>query len=456
MIVSTQKSTIMFNDIPVPERAAVHSAGSDKSWTPTSWMTKKIIIQEVQYRDPKALHDVCNTIANLPPLITPEEIEAARSQFAAAALGKAFVLQGGDCAESFNDVRPHIVNQKVRLLEEQSHILAHGLNRSVATVGRIAGQYAKPRSSLWETLPDGTEVPTFRGHNVNGSEISERQPDPHRLLLGYFHSQATLNLMRGPDALSTPPMASFPATPADGEEGAAMRPNAGTIYTSHEALHLPLESASTEGRYNTSAAFIWIGERTRQLDGGHVEYVRGLRNPIGIKIGPSMTGETLVELLDRICPNAHDDEHIGRITIITRLGADKVESVLPPLIQAVRKSGHRPLWMCDPCHGNTCSANSGHKTRHVSRILQEATTCYRVHKENSSTLGGLHLEQTGEFVTECVDGSEMGSEEKLGTNYRSLCDPRLSYLQGLTVVREFVDFAQHIDAKYQTAADNGI
>ncbi|KDB27511.1 hypothetical protein H109_00672 [Trichophyton interdigitale MR816] len=456
MIASTQKSTIMFDNTAAREKTTVHSSKSSDSWTPTSWTTKKTIIQEVQYKDPKVLQDVCNTIANLPPLITPEEIEAARSQFAEAALGRAFVLQGGDCAESFQDVRPHIVNQKVRLLEEQSHILSQGLNRPVATVGRIAGQYAKPRSSLWETLPDGTEVPTFRGHNVNGPELSERQPDPHRLLLGYFHSQATLNLMRGPDALSTPPMGSFPSTPADGEEGATKRANGGTIYTSHEALHLPLESASTDGRYNTSASFIWIGERTRQLDGGHVEYVRGLRNPIGIKVGPTMTGKTLVELLNCICPNVQDEDHIGRITIITRFGADKVETVLPPLIQAVHKSGHRPLWMCDPCHGNTSTARSGHKTRHISSILREATTCYRVHRENGSALGGLHLEQTGEFVTECVDGSDMGSEENLGMNYRSLCDPRLSYLQGLTVVRGFVDFAQHIDAKYQAAAGNGI
>ncbi|OAL70555.1 class II DAHP synthetase [Trichophyton violaceum] len=432
MIASTQKSAIMFGNTAAKEKVMVHSPRSNDSWSPTSWTTKNTIIQEVQYKDPKVLQDVCNTIANLPPLITPEEIEAARSQFAEAALGKSFVLQGGDCAESFHDVRPHIVNQKIRLLEEQSHILSQGLNRPVATVGRIAG------------------------HNVNGPELSERQPDPHRLLLGYFHSQATLNLMRGPDALSTPPMGLFPSTPAGGEEGVTKRANGGTIYTSHEALHLPLESSSTDGRYNTSASFIWIGERTRQLDGGHVEYVRGLRNPMGIKVGPTMTGETLVELLNCICPNAQDQDHIGRITIITRFGADKVETVLPPLIQAVHKSGHRPLWMCDPCHGNTCTASSGHKTRHISSILREATTYYRVHRENGSTLGGLHLEKTGEFVTECVDGSDMGSEEKLGTNYRSLCDPRLSYLQGLTVVRGFVDFAQHIDAKYQAAAGNSI
>ncbi|EGE04393.1 class II DAHP synthetase family protein [Trichophyton equinum CBS 127.97] len=306
MIASTQKSTIMFDNTAAREKAS------------------KTIIQEVQYKDPKVLQDVCNTIANLPPLITPEELEAARSQFAEAALGRAFVLQGGDCAESFQDVRPHIVNQKVRLLEEQ-----------------------------------------------------------------FIHrTRPFICLLKAPQL------------------------TAGTTPLPH------------------------LFGSARGLD----------------SLTVAMSNTTPEQHL----PNVQDEDHIGRITIITRFGADKVETVLPPLIQAVHKSGHRLLWMCDPCHGNTSTASSGHKTRHISSILREATTCYRVHREHGSALGGLHLEQTGEFVTECVDGSDMGSEENLGMNYRSLCDPRLSYLQGLTVVRGFVDFAQHIDAKYQAAAGNGI
>ncbi|OOQ88282.1 phospho-2-dehydro-3-deoxyheptonate aldolase [Penicillium brasilianum] len=415
------------------------------SWSPQSWTKMPYVAQAVEYSDPMALYEVCNTIASLPPLVSPAKIEIARSYFAAAAQGRAFIVQGGDCAESFNDVRPHIIHQKVRLLQEQSRMLAQCLNLPVITVGRIAGQYAKPRSNPWEVLPDGTKIHAFRGHNVNGPSLGERRPDPHRLLLGYFHSRATLDLMKEGQLPATPPTPG-PSTPGidemlSGKPIDSFDGPQGAIFTSHEALHLPFESAVTHGRYNTSASFVWIGERTRQLNGGHVEYVRGLRNPIGVKIGPTMDGSTLVELLDILCPNPGNDDNIGRITIITRFGADNVEKVLPSLIRAVKETGHRPVWMCDPCHGNTQTTTCGVKTRHVDRILKELTRTWQIHCENESILGGLHLEQTGEFVTECLDSTKQGSSERgLALNYRSLCDPRLSHFQALNVVNSFADF----------------
>jgi 3-deoxy-7-phosphoheptulonate synthase len=422
-------------------------------WTSQSWKKIATIAQNVEYEDMTALDEVCNTIASLPPLVSPAKIEIARTQFAAAAQGRAFIVQGGDCAENFDDVRPHIINQKVSLLQEQSRMVAQGLNLPVVTVGRIAGQYAKPRSNPWETLPDGTKIHAFRGHSVNGVGLGERRPEPQRLLLAYFHARATLDLMKGgrlpPTPLSPDPSTpdlSVPdtgdallqkmATPFEGPEQ--------TIFTSHEALHLPFESAVTHGRYNTSASFVWIGERSRHLDGAHVEYVRGLRNPIGVKVGPAMDGPSLVGLLDALCPDPGNKDSIGRVTIITRLGADHVEKVLPSLIEAVKKTNHCPVWMCDPCHGNTRTTTEGVKTRQVDRILEELKKTYQTHWVNNSTLGGLHLEQTGEFVTECLDDTDLESEKKLGLNYRSLCDPRLSNIQALKVVRDFVDFVHEL------------
>ncbi|KAF2638894.1 DAHP synthetase [Massarina eburnea CBS 473.64] len=248
--------------------------------------------------------------------------------------------------------------------------------------------------------------------------------------------------MKGGQLPATPPTPG-PSTPGMGDTllEETVGPFDGperAIFTSHEALHLPFESAVTHGRYNTSASFVWIGERSRQLDGAHIEYVRGLRNPIGVKVGPTMDGPTLVGLLDILCPDPGDKDNMGRVTVITRMGADRVEKVLPSLIQAVKQTQHCPVWMCDPCHGNTQTTTNGIKTRHVDRILEELTRTYQTHVSNDSTLGGLHLEQTGEFVTECLDDAEPASEQKLGLHYRSLCDPRLSNVQALKVVRFFV------------------
>ncbi|OJJ78517.1 class II DAHP synthetase family protein [Aspergillus glaucus CBS 516.65] len=419
-------------------------------WTPQSWRKCPIIAQDIDYKNPKAHDDVCNTIASLPPLVSPIKIELARQHFAAAALGQAFIFQGGDCAESFQDVRPSVVQQKVKLLHEQSHLISDMLQLPVLTVGRIAGQYAKPRSAPTETLPNGSQVYSFRGENVNGMHVHDRDPDPNRLLLGYFYARATLDLMESCPSLPGPPSG---AMVPDRDLLAndllqELGQRKGPIFTSHEALHLPYESALTRGRYNTSATFIWIGERTRQLTGPHIEYIRGVRNPIGVKIGPSMQPQELTELLDSLLdPRDAAGTQAGRVTLITRLGTDRVDTVLPALIDAVRKAGHRPVWMCDPCHGNTKSTPSGTKTRCVDTIVREILQTYHVHQVHGSFLGGLHLEQTGEFVTECVDSWDTYSEEELTHNYRTLCDPRLSYMQALTVVRSFLDHVRPLKSK---------
>ncbi|KAL3462223.1 hypothetical protein BJX64DRAFT_288554 [Aspergillus heterothallicus] len=381
-------------------------------WSLESWRDKPAA-QAVEYDDPATLQKVCDTLKHLPPLVSVEEIEAARLQYYDAAVGKSFIIQGGDCAESFLDVQYDIIRRKVELLHEQSRILEGGLNKPIIRVGRIAGQYAKPRSNPLERLPSGDVVHAFRGHNVNSENENDRVPDPTRLLSGYFHAAVAHNTIRH---LPTP-----------------------TIYTSHEALHLPYEASLSREDYNLSATTIWLGERTRQPDGAHVEYARGLRNPVGVKVGPSATAEEIVAILDVLSP---DRVPAGKITLITRLGQKRVRSVLPALIRAVQLSGHAPVWMSDPCHGNTWTTTNGLKTRRVSDILHELKETYAVHRELGSHLGGIHLEQTGDAVTECLDNIHVTDSGDLEEAYTSLCDPRLSVHQALYVVREFADFAK--------------
>lgn len=444
-----------FSDAPKQSKPS-KSIGN---WTPQSWLSKPINAQTVVYEDPKALLEICKTIASLPPLVSPIKIEIARSQFRAAALRKAFIIQGGDCAESFLDVQLDLVKRKIQLLQQQSEILSDGLNLPIVKVGRIAGQYSKPRSSPFELLPNGTKVHAFRGHNINGPGIHERLPDPQRLLRGYLYSRATLDLIKRCQAsMASTSLASTQSELATIPPSANLSPyqpypsmslnfnedGNGAIFTSHEALHLPLETSMTHNNYNTSAAFVWVGERTRQLNGAHLEYIRGLRNPIGIKIGSGMTGPELVKILDVICPDPKNNDCIGSVTIITRLGVDNVDRVLPALIKAVKDSGHKPVWMCDPCHGNT-QVVSDIKTRCVDRILEELVRTYTVHHRNGSFLGGLHLEQTGEVVTECLDQSIISpgnAHDVLDGNYRSLCDPRLSNDQALNLVSKFVEYVR--------------
>lgn len=385
---------------------------SPAPWSLDSWQDKPAA-QAVEYEDPDLVQQVCDTLRHLPPLVSAEEIETARHKFYDVAVGKAFIVQAGDCAESFLDVRYDIIRRKVELLDEQGRILEAALNKPVIRVGRIAGQYAKPRSNPLETLPSGEVVHAFRGHIINSENENDRAPDATRLLSGYFHAAVSHNTIRH---LPNP-----------------------TIYTSHEALHLPYEASLSREDYNLSATTIWLGERTRQLDGAHVEYARGLRNPIGVKVGPTATAEEIVAILDVLSPKRVP---AGKVTLITRLGHKRVRTVLPTLIRAVQLSGHVPVWMSDPCHGNTWTTADGHKTRRVSHMLDELKETYAVHRELGSHLGGIHLEQTGDAVTECLDEVHVTDAGGLADGYTSLCDPRLSVDQALDVVVEFASFVK--------------
>ena len=450
-------------------------------WHAQSWRSKEIHVQKVEYRDQGKLERVQNNLDSLPPLVCSADIEEARECYAEAARGERFIIQGGDCAESFEDVQLDIIKAKTSLLAEQASLIENNLMLPVTCVGRIAGQYAKPRSQPMEKLPDGRTVHAFRGHNINGVGVDQRSPDPQRLLHGYFHSAAILNTIsvintqtsamnsQAASGIASPVPETNETSSSDSESAAAasdgtsrsrdrksstdassrssVNAHEADIFTSHEALLLPYESFLTRGRYCTSAAFLWVGERTRQLDGAHIEFLRGLRNPIGMKISGNIAPDELVACLDRLCPLKGADP--GRVTLITRCGAGKVAGVLPRLIRAVQESGHRPVWMCDPCHGNTVTATEEKiKTRCTITMLDEITQTYATHAANGSRLDGLHIEQTGEDVVECVEHTAVGKADlSLGANYRTLCDPRLSREQALVLVERFVDFVRNFEVE---------
>ncbi|KAF8551220.1 DAHP synthetase [Imleria badia] len=459
----------------------------EAGWSPSSWRSKHAA-QAVNYPDPESLSSVLTKINALPPLVTPSEIERLRFQLAAVQRNEAFLLHAGDCAESFDACTQENISAKIGLILSFSLILIWGGRLPVVRIGRIAGQYAKPRSSGTERIGD-REVLSFRGDNVNGLDPNDRTPDPQRLLSAYFHSTTTLNYVRG---LLTSGFASLhhprdwslshvrsPSLRSEfekiteglsdaldfsrtigvdsGKESVPFECGGGRgvlgevdFYTSHEGLMLDYEQALTRefpflespsgaskesGYYNTSAHFLWIGDRTRQLDGAHVEYFRGIRNPIGIKVGPTLGDEELTQLLEVVNPNKEP----GRVTLITRYGAGKIENHLPGHIRAVQASGHPVAWVCDPMHGNTLTSGSGLKTRHFGTIISELTSCINIHTTCGSRLGGVSLEFTGELtdegfsVTECLGGSMELGEEQLGLRYQSFCDPRLNFEQSLDV-----------------------
>ncbi|HZU53511.1 MAG TPA: 3-deoxy-7-phosphoheptulonate synthase class II, partial [Holophagaceae bacterium] len=383
--------------------------------------------------------------------------------FAEAAAGRRFLLQGGDCAEQFRDCTPERIADKLRVLLQMSVVLTHVGRRPIVRVGRIAGQYAKPRSSGTETVR-GRELPSYRGDLINGLDATEeaRKADPQRMLQAYFHAAATLNHLRaliegGFADLHHPErwelQAGAAEVPAYRETLAQVRESLdflealggvqrGTLeridlFTSHEALLLPYEEALTRwvagetaargGYYNLGAHMLWVGERTRQADGAHIEYLRGLRNPLGIKVGPSATADELLPLLERLDPH----QQPGRITLITRFGADRIAEALPPLISAVRRAGRVVLWSSDPMHGNGEKADSGLKTRNFDAILSELRQAFELHRAQGSALGGVHIELTGENVTECLGGAEGLSEADLPRAYETGCDPRLNGAQSL-------------------------
>ncbi|KAI7864699.1 DAHP synthetase [Spinellus fusiger] len=436
-------------------------------WSPSSWKSKPVF-QDVDYKDQSHVDKVLKKLNHLPPLVTAKEIDRLREQLKEVALGNSFLLQGGDCAELFDYCSKDPIEAKLKVLLQMSLVLTWGARTSVVRIARMAGQYAKPRSKPTEMF-EGKEILSFRGENVNGFEPTDRDADPERLLGAYFHSAATLNYVRAlldsgfadlhdpsnwnlshvrsesvrseyqhivtqlTDALD------FMSTIGADSTQHQSELNSIDLFVSHEALLLDFESSltrllpssKTNGHkwYNAGAHFLWIGDRTRQPEGAHIEYMRGIENPIGIKVGPTTQPHELVELLNTVNPM----KEIGKVTLITRFGAGKVEQHLPQHIEAVKASGHIPVWVCDPMHGNTKNASGGIKTRHFVDIIQELSEAFKVHKDYQSKLNGVHFELTGDSVTECIGGSMELKDADLSTNYQTYCDPRLNYEQALDV-----------------------
>ena len=440
---------------------------SPAGWTPDSWQSRPAV-QQPSYPDAAALQRVLDELSHLPPLVTSWEVNHLREQLAEAQAGKHFVLQGGDCAESFADCESAIIANRLKVLLQMSLVLVHGLRRKVVRIGRFAGQYAKPRSADTETK-DGITLPCYRGDLVNAPAFTEaaRTPDPQRLLEGHKRSALTMNFTRGlidggfadlhhPEYWNLDWVQHVPhaneyreRVEAIGESLRFFETLAGQtisdfnrveFFTSHEALLLAAEAAQTRrvprqpGWYNLSTHFPWIGMRTAAVDGAHVEYCRGIRNPIGVKVSPSMSIEWVLQLCEILNP----DNEPGRLTLIHRMGAGKVAQHLPGLIDAVRAKGHRVLWMCDPMHGNTQTAGNGLKTRAFADILSEIEQSFAIHADCGSRLGGVHLELTGEDVTECIGGARALNEDDLRRAYRSAVDPRLNYEQALELALRIV------------------
>ena len=434
------------------------------TWQPNSWRDHPIK-QVPEYPDAEKLAGVEAKLAAMPPLVFAGEAQSLKRQLGEVAEGRAFLLQGGDCAESFAEFSANNIRDSFKVILQMAVVLTFGASMPVVKVGRVAGQFAKPRSSPMEAV-DGIELPSYRGDMINAMPFTEkdRMPDPKRLLRVYEQSAATLNLLRAfaqggladltkvhswvTEFLSGTPQAdrfqelagrieeSLNFMRACGITPETARPLAETdFYTSHEALLLNYEEALTrrdtitneKDWYATSAHMIWIGDRTRQPDGAHVEYMRGIANPIGLKCGPSLDPDELVRLIETLNP----DNVPGRLTLIARMGADKVRAGLPPLLKAVKASGAKVVWCCDPMHGNTIKASSGYKTRRVNDVMAEVQGFFDAHDEIGTYPGGVHFEMTGQNVTECVGGVVGVTEARLGDRYHTHCDPRLNGAQAL-------------------------
>ncbi len=441
-----------------------------KDWHPASWQSRNAT-QQPTYRDAAKLEDAIAQLSRLPPLVTSWEIEALKAKLAAAQRGEAFLLQGGDCAESFADCASDIIVRKLKILLQMSLVLAMGLRKPVIRVGRMAGQYAKPRSADVETR-DGVSLPSYRGDLVNRSPFTAegREPDPMLMLRGYERASLTLNFVRslvdgGFADLHHPenwdlgfvgdsPLAEqyrrIVESVSDSLEffesvtGDALHSHRVDFYSSHEGLHLPYEQAQTrylphrERWYNLTTHFPWIGMRTIDLGGGHLEYFRGISNPIAVKIGTGVSDEQLQALINVLNPQNEP----GRLALITRFGAKHIAEHLPRVIRAVRATGSRVLWICDPMHGNTESTADGYKTRRFDNIVAELTDAFRLHKENGSYLGGVHLELTGDDVTECIGGARGLKEADLARAYKTQVDPRLNYEQAMEVAMRIAGYVR--------------
>ena len=432
------------------------------NWTPESWRNATGIHMP-EYRDASALAATEGTLGNYPPLVFAGEARNLTADLADVAAGKAFLLQGGDCAESFAEFHPNNIRDTFRVILQMAVVLTFAGKVPVVKVGRMAGQFAKPRSAPTEKVGD-VELPSYFGDIINdiSFEADAREPDPARMIRAYSQAAATLNLLRAfsnggyanlqqvqawtHDFMGRSPWAKKYKETADriGEalafmEACGITPDTvpqikGTsFYTSHEALLLPYEQALTRqdsltGKwYDTSAHMLWIGDRTRFEGSAHVEFLRGVGNPIGVKCGPSLEPDTLLRMLDILNPAREP----GRITLISRFGHDKVESGLPPLVRAIQREGHPVIWSCDPMHGNVIKAASGYKTRPFDRILAEVRGFFAVHRAEGSFAGGIHVEMTGQNVTECTGGAIAVTDEGLADRYHTHCDPRLNAAQSL-------------------------
>lgn len=433
-------------------------------WTPDGWRERPDA-QRIEYPDPQALREAEAKLRRLPPLVTAWEVERLRQHLAEAEAGKRFLLQGGDCAETLDDCRSEVIENKLKILLQMSLVLVHGGKKPVIRVGRFAGQYAKPRSSAVETR-DGVTLPSYFGDLVNHAAFTPeaRQADPAMLLEGYKHAALTLNHVRALSVsgfadvhhpeywdLSFFERADLPPklreeylrTSRQLAEALRFMEALGEtsieeltrvdFFASHEGLNLHYESAQLRpspfggGWYDGSTHLPWIGERTRALDGAHLEFFRGIRNPVGVKVGPKTTPDDLRRLCDRLNPN----NEAGRLVLITRIGAGRVGDVLPRLVETLKADDRRGLWVCDPMHGNTHATGNGFKTRDFDDILAEVESTFDVHDALGTHLGGVHFELTGDDVTECLGGAAGITEADLDRNYASLCDPRLNYRQSL-------------------------
>lgn len=447
-------------------------------WHPASWRQFPAQ-QQPDWPDHAVLDEVCQDLTVYPPLVFAGEARSLKQDLARVARGGAFLLQGGDCAESFNQFSANAIRDKLKILLQMAVVLTFGLAKPVVKVGRIAGQFAKPRSSPMETK-EGVTLPSFRGDSVNDTDFTEegRSPDPKRLERAYFQSATTLNMLRAmtrggyadlhrvhnwnldfvtnsPQGLRYQELANRIGTALhfmssigiSSENTPLLREVA--YYTSHEALILEYEEALTRkdsltsDYYDCSAHLLWIGERTRQVDGAHVEFLRGVNNPVGCKLGPKVTAEEILRLCDRLNPGNEP----GRLTLITRFGHERIAQVLPNLAAAVKREGREVVWSCDPMHGNTYATTNGFKTRSYEHIVQEVEHFFTIHHAEGTVPGGVHFELTGENVTECVGGPHELREEQLSERYETACDPRLNAAQSL-------DMAFRIAAVLDTLSRN--
>ena len=433
------------------------------NWEPNSWR-KFPIKQQPTYKDSALVKEVETELASYPPLIFAGEARNLKNDLIQAGRGEAFIIQGGDCAESFGAFNADVIKNMFKLILQMSVVMTYSAGKPVVKIGRMAGQFAKPRSSDFEEI-DGVKFPSYRGDIINDIGFTEtaREPDPQRMIRAYNQSAATMNLLRAfsrgglanldevhrwnLDFIKGHPLGQryeqlsfqidksmkfLAAAGINSDNAPQLRQT--TVYTSHEALLLPYEEALTrvdsitDDWYNTSAHMLWIGDRTRDLDGAHIEYFRGIQNPIGCKVGPSMEAEELLDLIDALNPTNEE----GRLNLIVRMGADKIATHFPPLLRAVRDAGKQVVWTIDPMHGNIAKSSTGFKTRDFEKILSEVEQFFAIHEAEGTVAAGIHLEMTGEDVTECTGSTSSPiSDEDLGSRYHTQCDPRLNANQSL-------------------------